>query len=112
MIESLFTLNNSSFVPKERKQSDLSNEEIEPLYYNINTNYTNYTLTPENHRKFGKNKSDIFSNKKTDIKDIKKLQNPNFTRNSIGKMLKKLKEKFELRKYTKELFELSNKSIK
>ena len=32
--------------------------------------------------------------------------NPNFTRNSIGKMLKKLKEKFELRKYTKELFEL------
>ena len=29
--------------------------------------------------------------------------NPNFTRNSIGKMLKKLKEKFELRKYTKEL---------
>ena len=32
--------------------------------------------------------------------------NPNFTRNSVGKMLDKLKEKFELRKYTKELFEL------
>ena len=32
--------------------------------------------------------------------------NPNFTRDSIGKMLEKLKEKFELRKYTKELFEL------
>ena len=32
--------------------------------------------------------------------------NPNFTRNSIGKMLDKFKEKFELRKYTKELFEL------
>ena len=32
--------------------------------------------------------------------------NPNFTRNSIGKMLKKLKEKFELRKYTKDLFEM------
>ena len=32
--------------------------------------------------------------------------NPNFTRNSVGKMLDKFKEKFELRKYTKELFEL------
>jgi 2-hydroxy-3-keto-5-methylthiopentenyl-1-phosphate phosphatase len=32
--------------------------------------------------------------------------NPNFSMNSIGKMLEKLKEKFELRKYTKELFEL------
>jgi 2-hydroxy-3-keto-5-methylthiopentenyl-1-phosphate phosphatase len=32
--------------------------------------------------------------------------NTNFTRDSIGKMLEKLKEKFELRKYTKELFEL------
>ena len=32
--------------------------------------------------------------------------NPKFTRDSIGKMLEKLKEKFELRKYTKELFEL------
>ena len=32
--------------------------------------------------------------------------NPNFTRNSIGKMLEKLGEKFELRKYTKELIEL------
>ena len=35
--------------------------------------------------------------------------NPNFTRDSIGKMLEKLKEKFELRKYTKELFELLTK---
>ena len=32
--------------------------------------------------------------------------NPNFKRNSVGEMLEKLKEKFELRKYTKELFEL------
>ena len=32
--------------------------------------------------------------------------NPNFTRNSVGKMLEKLKEKFELRKYTKDLFEI------
>ena len=32
--------------------------------------------------------------------------NPKFTRNSIGKMLEKFKEKYELRKYTKELFEL------
>ena len=31
--------------------------------------------------------------------------NPKFTRDSIGKMLEKLKEKFELRKYTKEFFE-------
>ena len=32
--------------------------------------------------------------------------NPNFTRESIGKMLEKLKEKFELRNYIKEFFEL------
>ena len=32
--------------------------------------------------------------------------NPNFTRESIGIMLEKLKEKFELRNYTKEFFEL------
>lgn len=31
--------------------------------------------------------------------------NPKLTRNSIGKMLTKFKDKFELRKYTKELFE-------
>ena len=32
--------------------------------------------------------------------------NPNFTRESIGIMLEKLKDKFELRNYTKEFFEL------
>ena len=32
--------------------------------------------------------------------------NPNFKRESIGKMLEKFKDKFKLRKYTKELFEL------
>jgi len=32
--------------------------------------------------------------------------NPKFTRESIGRMLEKFKDKFELRKYTKELFEL------
>ena len=32
--------------------------------------------------------------------------NPKFKRESIGIMLDKLKDKFELRKYTKEFFEL------
>jgi 2-hydroxy-3-keto-5-methylthiopentenyl-1-phosphate phosphatase len=32
--------------------------------------------------------------------------NPKFTRDSIGKMLEKLKDKFEIRKYLKEYFEL------
>ena len=52
------------FKTPERPKTDLintsiSNEDIEPLYYNINTNYTNYTLTPENPRNFGRDKSDI-----------------------------------------------------
>ena len=95
----------------ERPKTDLintsiSNEEIEPLYYNINTNYTNYTLTPENHRKFGKNKSDIFSNKKTDIKDIKKLQNElNILTKQFSKLDKSLKRKNEELKKIKALNE-------
>ena len=40
------------------------------------------------------------------VKSLDVYINPKFTRDSIGKMLEKLKEKFELRKYTKELFEL------
>ena len=40
------------------------------------------------------------------VKSLDVYINPNFTRDSIGKMLEKIKDKFELRKYTKELFEL------
>ena len=40
------------------------------------------------------------------VKSLDVYINPKFTRDSIGKMLEKLKEKFELRKYTKDLFEL------
>ena len=39
------------------------------------------------------------------VKSLDVYINPNFTRNSIGKMIDKVKDKFELRKYTKEFFE-------
>ena len=56
----------------ELLNTSISNEEIEPLYNNLNTNHS---LTPVRHRKFKKNKSELFLNKKSEIKDIQKLQN-------------------------------------
>ena len=86
--------------------TSISTEEIEPLYNNINANYTNYTLTPENCRKFGKNKSDIFFDKKSEIKDIKKLQNElNFLTKQFNKLDKSLKRKNEELKKIKALNE-------
>ena len=89
-----------NFNSPEKAQTELINtsvnsEEIEPLYNNINTNYTNYSLTPVHHRKVGKNKSDIFLNK-TDIKEIEKLQEElNKLTKQFSKLDKSLKRKNE-----------------
>ena len=86
--------------------TSLSNEEIEPLYNDINMNNTNHTLTPVIHRKSGKNKSDIFLNNKNDIKEINKLQNElnNLTK-QFSKLDKSLKRKIEELKKIKALNE-------
>ena len=80
----------------ELNNNSLSNEEIEPLYNNINMNFTNYSLTPERHTKYGKNKSDIIINKKNEMKEIKKLQNElNMLTKQFNKIDKSLKRKNE-----------------
>ena len=86
--------------------TSISTEEIEPLYNNLNTNFTNYSLTPVHHRKFGKNKSDIFLDKKGEIKEIKKLQNElNMLTKQFSKLDKSLKRKNEELKKIKSLNE-------
>jgi len=62
--------------------------------------YMKYETDSSYDKKIREKKVHEFYSKSLDV-----YINPKFTRNSIGKMLKKLKEKFELRKYTKELFE-------
>ena len=64
------------------------------------TQYMKYETDSSYDKKIREKKVHEFYSKSLDV-----YINPKFTRNSIGKMLKKLKEKFELRKYTKELFE-------
>ena len=86
--------------------NSLTNEEIEPSYNNINTNtnFTNYSLTPERHSKFGKNKPDMFINKKNEMKEIKKLQNElNMLTKQFSKIDKSLKRKNEELKKAKAL---------
>ena len=67
----------SKYSPEKAKSellinNSLSNEEIEPIYNNVNANYTNYSLTPDRHSKFSKNKSDIiFTYKKNEMKPDK-----------------------------------------
>ena len=63
--------------------------------------YMKYETDASYDKKIREKKVHEFYSKSLDV-----YINPKFTRNSIGKMLKKLKEKFELRKYTKELFEI------
>ena len=63
--------------------------------------YMKYETDASYDKTFREKKVHEFYSKSLDV-----YINPNFTRNSIGKMLKKLKEKFELRKYTKDLFEM------
>ena len=90
----------------DKAKSELNNEEIEPLYNNINTNmnFTNYSLTPERHSKFGKNKPGIFLNKKNEMKEIKKLQNElNMLTKQFSKIDKSLKRKNEELKKIKSL---------
>ena len=85
--------------------TSISTEEIEPLY-NINTNFTNYTLTPVNHRKLEKDKSDILLKNKKAIKEIKKLQNQlNILTKQFSKLDKSLKHKNEELKKIKNLNE-------
>ena len=99
----------SKYSPEKAKSelinNSLSNEEIEPIYNNVNTNYTNYSLTPDRHSKFSKNKSDIiFTNKKNEIKEIKKLQNElNMLTKQFSKIDKSLKRKNEELKKIKSL---------
>ena len=77
----------------ELLNTSISNEEIEPLYNNLNTNHS---LTPVRHRKFKKNKSELFLNKKNEIKDIQKLQNElNMITKQFSKIDKSLKRKNE-----------------
>ena len=77
----------------ELLNTSISNEEIEPLYNNLNTNHS---LTPVRHRKFKKNKSELFLNKKNEIKDIQKLQNElNMLTKQFSKLDKSLKRKNE-----------------
>ena len=77
----------------ELLNTSISNEEIEPLYNNLNTNHS---LTPVRHRKFKKNKSELFLNKKSEIKDIQKLQNElNMITKQFSKIDKSLKRKNE-----------------
>ena len=77
----------------ELLNTSISNEEIEPLYNNLNTNHS---LTPVRHRKFKKNKSELFLNKKSEIKDIQKLQNElNMLTKQFSKLDKSLKRKNE-----------------
>ena len=77
----------------ELLNTSISNEEIEPLYNNLNTNHS---LTPVRHRKFKKNKSELFLNKKSEIKDIQKLQNElNMLTKQFSKIDKSLKRKNE-----------------
>ena len=77
----------------ELLNTSISNEEIEPLYNNLNTNHS---LTPVRHRKFKKNKSELFLNKKKEIKDIQKLQNElNMITKQFSKIDKSLKRKNE-----------------
>ena len=86
--------------------NSLTNEEIEPSYNNINTNtnFTNYSLTPERHSKFGKNKPDMFINKKNEMKEIKKLQNElNMLTKQFNKIDKSLKHRNEELKKIKAL---------
>ena len=64
------------------------------------TQYMKYETDSSYDKKIREKKVHEFYSKSLDV-----YINPKFTRYSIGKMLKKLKEKFELRKYTKELFE-------
>jgi chromosome segregation ATPase len=53
-------------------------------------------LTPVRHRKFKKNKSELFLNKKSEIKDIQKLQNElNMLTKQFSKLDKSLKRKNE-----------------
>ena len=77
----------------ELLNTSISNEEIEPLYNNLNTNHS---LTPVYNRKFKKNKSELFLNKKNEIKDIQKLQNElNMLTKQFSKIDKSLKRKNE-----------------
>ena len=77
----------------ELLNTSISNEEIEPLYNNLNTNHS---LTPVRNRKFKKNKSELFLNKKNEIKDIQKLQNElNMLTKQFSKIDKSLKRKNE-----------------
>ena len=77
----------------ELLNTSISNEEIEPLYNNLNTNHS---LTPVRQRKFKKNKSELFLNKKNKIKDIQKLQNElNIITKQFSKIDKSLKRKNE-----------------
>ena len=90
----------------DKAKSELNNEEIEPLYNNINTNmnFTNYSLTPERPSKYGKNKPGIFLNKKNEMKEIKKLQNElNMLTKQFSKIDKSLKRKNEELKKIKAL---------
>ena len=77
----------------ELLNTSISNEEIEPLNDNFKTNHS---LTPVRHRKFKKNKSELFLNKKSEIKDIQKLQNElNMLTKQFSKIDKSLKRKNE-----------------
>ena len=105
-----YHLEKNNFHTPERPKTELVNtsistEEIEPLY-NINTNFTNYTLTPVHHRKFEREKSDIVLKNKKEIKDIKKLQNElNILTKQFSKLDKSLKHKNEELKKIKNLNE-------
>ena len=63
--------------------------------------YINYERDTSIDIKIREEKMHEFYSKSLDI-----YINPKFTRDSIGKMLEKLKDKFEIRKYLKEYFEL------
>ena len=63
--------------------------------------YINYERDTTIDIKIREQKMHEFYSKSLDI-----YINPKFTRDSIGKMLEKLKDKFEIRKYLKEYFEL------
>lgn len=63
--------------------------------------YINYERDTSIDIKIREQKMHEFYSKSLDI-----YINPKFTRDSIGKMLEKLKDKFEIRKYLKEYFEL------
>ena len=76
-------------------------ERVVEIQNELCNKYMKYETDASFDKKIREQKVHEFYSKSLDV-----YINPKFTRNSIGIMLDKFKDKFELRKYTKEFFEL------